>query len=114
MKVKMSAMAGGDCQRCGTSNCVDFESDVDHCGACGNLMCFAQRRSGCTGARCEFVGCLDGFEDADGDQSNGCEASTGTDGTTPGGGDGDNGGSGKGAVIPTADAQAPAGLACRY
>ena len=102
----------GDCQRCGTSNCVDFESDINHCGGCGISCSLPNAEVGCTGARCAFLGCLDGFEDADGDESNGCEASTDTEGTETGNGDGDGGDGGSGTKSGGSDSgcsQAPLG-----
>lgn len=83
----------GDCQRCGGSECVDFETDTLHCGACGNDCSLPNAAVACGGGVCSFTGCVDGFEDADGDASNGCEASTGGNGSDGNGSDG-NGGSG--------------------
>lgn len=98
----------GDCQRCGTSECVDFESDTLHCGACGNSCALPNAEVACNGARCEFVGCVDGYEDADGDQSNGCEATADSSGSGGSGGDG-NGGSGEKKAQDSGCAQAPLG-----
>ena len=84
----------GDCQRCGTSSCVDFESDINHCGGCGISCSLPNAEVGCTGARCDFLGCVEGFEDADGDESNGCEAATDAEGNPNGNGDGNDGSDG--------------------
>ena len=84
----------GDCQRCGGSECVDFESDPLHCGGCGSSCALPNAEVACNGARCEFIGCAEGYEDADGDQSNGCESAVngnGAGGETTGGGDGEGG-----------------------
>jgi hypothetical protein len=58
-------------------DCVDLDSDPDHCGACGNA-CEAPRAvsSGCDGGVCQLA-CADGFTDENGDlldsDGDGCE-----------------------------------------
>src|SRR5690606_34877219 len=55
---------------------VDLRTDVAHCGACG-FDCRAMDNvfgATCSSSRCDFV-CEAGFEDCDGVDDNGCEAS---------------------------------------
>jgi hypothetical protein len=54
----------GDC--CG-EQCVDITSNPLHCGACGNAC---RANQSCGGSRCV---CNPGYDDCDGDPSNGCE-----------------------------------------
>ncbi|MEC7523324.1 MAG: hypothetical protein VYE22_25820 [Myxococcota bacterium] len=67
-----SAECGGTV--CG-DGCVDTETDVRHCGACGR-SCDDTNATGvaCVAGACALDGCVDGFEDCNGDPSDGCEA----------------------------------------
>jgi Notch 1 len=52
----------------------DTNSDVNHCGACGNRCDFGNAMTACRSGECVFSGCPEGTYDADGDPTNGCEA----------------------------------------
>ena len=59
--------------------CVDVLTNPAHCGACGTTCPGAPNASAaCEAGRCRIV-CAAGFDDCDGDPSNGCEASLLTD-----------------------------------
>lgn len=58
--------------RCG-STCLDTSSDIDNCGACYR-RCFVQNATPvCTAGSCTHGTCNVGYDDCDGDPSNGCE-----------------------------------------
>ena len=59
---------------CG-DKCVDTMSDPEHCGACDHA-CTAPAHAGptCEAGECGWS-CVAGWEDADGDEANGCECS---------------------------------------
>ena len=50
-----------------------LSNDVNNCGMCGNVCSFAGGFAECRSGSCTLVACEDGFWDADGDTSNGCE-----------------------------------------
>lgn len=60
---------------CG-NGCVDLASSKSHCGACGKACGFPHASAECAAAVCELTACEAGFEDCDGDASNGCEKDT--------------------------------------
>ncbi len=51
----------------------DFESDVFHCGGCGNACQFANAGASCSEGRCAPAACNAGFVDLDKAPQNGCE-----------------------------------------
>ncbi len=64
--------------------CVDPQSSVTSCGACGRACSAAANTSAvCASGRCATA-CLTGFLDCDGDTENGCEADTRTSVTSCG------------------------------
>lgn len=67
---------------CGGS-CVSLATDVNNCGACGNVCQKGPNATGvvCGAGVCRVTGCEPGFADCDRDASNGCEANpmNGTD-----------------------------------
>lgn len=60
--------------RCGEGGCTDLERDPRNCGGCREV-CPARSNADpvCAAGTCGFE-CRAGFEDCDGDPSNGCEA----------------------------------------
>ena len=51
----------------------DLDTDLGHCGACGNACIFANATASCTDGSCVREDCNAGFVDLDGDPDNGCE-----------------------------------------
>lgn len=69
-----------DCDRSAGNGCeTDTQRDVAHCGGCA-MACAARANAGaaCMGGVCVYT-CAAGFDDCDGDPSNGCEADLNTD-----------------------------------
>lgn len=62
------------------ASCVDTQTDVANCGACG-AACALPHASAmqCSGGQCGVVRCDAGYADCDGVASNGCETALGTD-----------------------------------
>jgi len=54
-------------------NQPDLTSDVEHCGACGNLCAVLHGDAACEDSECVVGGCHAGYADADGDPATGCE-----------------------------------------
>lgn len=52
----------------------DLTSNPSHCGSCGNACRFPHATASCEASACVLTGCMAGFDDCDGDPSNGCEA----------------------------------------
>ncbi|MCA9525042.1 MAG: hypothetical protein KC549_01940, partial [Myxococcales bacterium] len=51
----------------------DLNSDVRHCGGCGQRCVLPNASPLCAAGRCRVDACLPGFGDADGQAANGCE-----------------------------------------
>ena len=51
----------------------DLDTDLAHCGACGEVCTVANGDPTCVAGDCLVDGCAPGFEDTDLDASNGCE-----------------------------------------
>lgn len=65
----------GDQVCCGS--CADLATDENHCGACGTSCADLIRNATgprCTAGACDYQTCHAGFQDCDGDRTNGCEA----------------------------------------
>jgi len=61
---------------CGGATCADLLSDVNHCGACGNRCTVTPHaNTSCQNGFC-VTECAPGWDDCDGDISNGCETNT--------------------------------------
>jgi hypothetical protein len=58
--------------RCGDS-CVDSETDANHCGGCNKVCDSSQGVSACTAGQCSIVSCVPGWDNCDGNATNGCE-----------------------------------------
>ena len=57
-----------------TSGCaVATSSDLQNCGACGNICALPSAVTTCSSGQCKLVNCRAGFADCDGTSSNGCE-----------------------------------------
>jgi hypothetical protein len=54
--------------------CVNAQSDVTNCGACGNVCSLANANATCVAGACRIATCVGGFVNCDGDMTNGCEA----------------------------------------
>jgi len=52
---------------------TDYANDPLNCAVCGNACAFAGGVAGCAGSTCFLASCVDGFQDLDRDESNGCE-----------------------------------------
>lgn len=64
----------GDCNDDALDGCeAELATDEAHCGACGAACSTNNAVPTCEGSTCELT-CADGFDDCDGDVSNGCEA----------------------------------------
>jgi hypothetical protein len=70
------AMGYENCNATTDDGCESFlASDVNNCGSCG-ASCAAQLPNAvtaCINGDCQFVSCLPGLVDLDGDSANGCE-----------------------------------------
>ncbi|MEZ4391453.1 MAG: fibrinogen-like YCDxxxxGGGW domain-containing protein [Polyangiales bacterium] len=69
--------AFADCDGSASNGCeVDTRSDLAHCGACDSRCApRANASAACASGACRYT-CDAGFEDCDGDPSNGCEVDT--------------------------------------
>ena len=59
--------------------CVDTQTDLDHCGGCGQACAFAHAAAECVGGVCQLGACDAGWDDCDGDPQTGCEADLNSD-----------------------------------
>ena len=72
----VSEEEGYDCQpcmQCG-DECIDPNISMDHCGGCDQACAPAHARGECVEGVCQIADCQEGFEDADGDATTGCES----------------------------------------
>jgi len=53
--------------------CVDTDTDVNHCGGCGNVCQFTHAAASCDAGVCVMGACDADWGDCDGDPANGCE-----------------------------------------
>ena len=60
------------CLQCG-GDCVDPLTSMEHCGGCDQACVIDHGRGECIEGVCELADCQEGYENADGDASNGCE-----------------------------------------
>ncbi len=67
-------VGGSQLQDAGTEcDDVDVETDVENCGACGNVCLFTGATALCVAGECAMGECRDNRYDLDGDPDNGCE-----------------------------------------
>ncbi|MDP3276996.1 MAG: hypothetical protein Q8Q09_17525 [Deltaproteobacteria bacterium] len=59
--------------------CEDLQSNVAHCGACGNACALDNAEVTCSAGVCGVLRCRPGYEDCDRDPRNGCEAQVPSD-----------------------------------
>jgi hypothetical protein len=57
----------------GVDDGFDTDTDVAHCGACGNRCALAQATVACRAKRCVIAACQPGYRDANGVAADGCE-----------------------------------------
>jgi hypothetical protein len=58
------------------NSCVDINSNVNHCGGCGQSCALPNATPACVAAACRILSCSIGFFDCDGNATNGCESTT--------------------------------------
>ncbi|MBN2497801.1 MAG: proprotein convertase P-domain-containing protein [Deltaproteobacteria bacterium] len=77
----VSCHAGfGDCDRASYNGCErDLESDLDHCGSCGERCRGPHAESVCEGGQCLLTACTDEHEDCNLDPADGCETDPASD-----------------------------------
>jgi hypothetical protein len=68
-----------DCDGDLDNGCETTLADLDNCGACGVTCDLANASETCSTGTCELGACEPGFEDCDGDPSNGCEVDLNND-----------------------------------
>jgi len=56
-----------------TDENFDLANDRNNCGGCGTVCAYTDGVAGCSASTCSLLGCLDGFFNADMDDTNGCE-----------------------------------------
>jgi len=75
--VSMCAAGRGDCDGVEGNGCETvLAEDVRHCGACGRMCAVGNGTPSCNAGVCGIAGCMMGFNNCDGDPSNGCESET--------------------------------------
>ncbi len=67
-----------DCD-CDTDEDFDTQNDPQNCGNCGNVCSYPYGVPACNGGSCELLHCLDGYDDCNGFDLDGCEKNTDTD-----------------------------------
>lgn len=67
----------GDCDGDQVNGCeTDILSDnINNCGGCAEVCVLQQAVAACMGGKCEIMTCGAGYDDCDGDPTNGCEIS---------------------------------------
>ncbi len=69
-----------DCNRVLMDGCeVNTQSDINHCGGCGNRCNLPNATAVCMAGGCRIMACNTGFADCDGMPGNGCEQSLRSD-----------------------------------
>jgi hypothetical protein len=64
-----------DCDGDPANGCeADLRSSLEHCGSCARSCAVSHASAACSQGVCKVGDCEAGFEDCDGDPSNGCEA----------------------------------------
>ncbi len=66
-------------QTCCNGTCINSQTDVNNCGACGHVCSFPDASAACSGGTCVLVACNAGFGNCDGNAANGCETNLQTD-----------------------------------
>lgn len=68
-----------DCDDDASNGCETELSTAMNCGACGRVCDIPNAVPMCVGGDCALAECAEGFENCDGDVSNGCEVETSSD-----------------------------------
>lgn len=64
----------GNCDGVASNGCeVNTNTNVSHCGSCGNACSVANGTAGCSGGSCTVASCDANFGNCDGSVGNGCE-----------------------------------------
>jgi len=72
-------MGWGDCNNNPNDGCgADLSTSTTHCGSCGTACTNAHGSTACMAGKCVPT-CAPGYDDCDGDLTNGCETSLDTD-----------------------------------
>jgi alpha-tubulin suppressor-like RCC1 family protein len=71
--VAMGCPAG---QTCCTGGCINTQTNVENCGACGTTCSVPNATPACRAGACAVGMCDEGYADCDGAASNGCEVDT--------------------------------------
>jgi hypothetical protein len=58
--------------------CVDLDTDLEHCGSCGNQCSYPNAQALCQGGGCSLGPCNADWEDCNQEESDGCETLLGT------------------------------------
>lgn len=78
---KCTGQCQGDDVDCG-GDCVDINSDTNHCGECNNVCSYLNAEALCVvgdqGPECQMGTCTEGYADCDGATTLGCETVLGT------------------------------------
>jgi hypothetical protein len=78
--ISQCAAGHDDCDDLPATGCeADLESDIEHCGDCATSCALAHADVACNARKCAFVGCVTGYTDCDGDETNGCETNIAAD-----------------------------------
>jgi hypothetical protein len=64
---------------------TDLNTDIGHCGSCSTLCSKVHNTPTCSGGVCALGGCTGGYDNCDGDTTNGCETNIISGGTLSGG-----------------------------
>ncbi|MCA9666156.1 MAG: SUMF1/EgtB/PvdO family nonheme iron enzyme [Myxococcales bacterium] len=54
-------------------NGFSLQTNVQHCGQCGNVCTFANGNAACVAGQCQLASCKDGFRDLNNNPADGCE-----------------------------------------
>jgi alpha-tubulin suppressor-like RCC1 family protein len=80
-----AATGCSNAEMCCEGGCVDFRTNVAHCGACGAACNLPNATPACRGGACAIAACDEGYGDCDGAAANGCEFDTRSDPANCGG-----------------------------
>ena len=69
-----------DCNKSQSDGCeADVSDDPDNCGKCGQLCELPHANAGCSDSSCFIVSCVNGRDNCDESETNGCETETQSD-----------------------------------
>jgi hypothetical protein len=67
-------MGWGNCDNNAANGCEAALNTINNCGTCGSTCGFPNAIATCASGTCQRVSCETGFDDCDGNATNGCEA----------------------------------------